>query len=221
MSRTRNFTAVLACLAALTVGAAGPARTDPFHFTVSLDTTGLPALSGDYAVYLALTDGGGIAANQIDFTSFGFGGGSPTGSPVNTGGSVGDLWGTVTLNDSSFLNEFSQTFSLGSEVVFDVDLADVSVDSPSPDTLLFCLLDDAGMPIATTDPNGFALFVLELSSSSLHVGDVQAFGYEAGGHLYNVRITQEQAGVPEPGPAAVLLSLGSVAAILTARRRAR
>lgn len=220
MSRTKHVAALLACLMALTVGAAGPARTDPFHFTVSLDTTGLPALSADYSVYLSLTDGGGMAANQIDVTSFAFGGGSPTGAPINTGGSAGDLGGTVTLSDSTFLNEFSQTFSLGSELVFDVDLADVNVDSPSPDALLFCLLDDTGMPIPTTDPNGFAMFVLELSSSSLKVGDIQAYGYEAGGRLYDVRIAQEPAGVPEPGAVALVLALGA-AAVLTQRRRVR
>ena len=68
-----------------------------------------------------------------------------------TGGASGDLGTSVTLTDSDFLNEFTQDFTPGSLLEYDVNLT-TNVDTGfTPDAFSFALFQN-GVEIPTTDP---------------------------------------------------------------------
>lgn len=113
-------------------------------FTVSLDTSALignPA--GPFALDFQLTDGSGSGDgnNTAVVSSFNFHGG-------NWGGPA-----SVSLTDSSFFTEFSQTFTAGAALSFNVSLTTAVDAGPTPDRFTFALLDKNGSEIPTL---GFA-----------------------------------------------------------------
>lgn len=122
-------------------------------FQVTVDTTpliGHPA--APFAVNFQLIDGN-AASNTATISGFAFGGGSPSGVPILTGGASGDLSSVVTLMDSAFLNDFVQDFNPGTVLSFIVHLT-TNVAGLIPDSFSFALLDGNGFEIPTTSPIG-------------------------------------------------------------------
>ncbi len=109
-----------------------------------------------FSLDFQLTDGSGLdpadGNNTAVLSNFMFGaGGSASGSPVLTGGVQGNLSGQITLQDSSFLNDFNQFFIPGAFLSFDLTLTN-NLDpnlNASPDQFSFAVLDSGGSELPT------------------------------------------------------------------------
>ena len=134
-------------------------------FDVTFNTTALSP--GTYTLQLQLIDGRSIgdANNTVFISQFSLGRGGALGevSAANAGGVSGDLATGVTLTDSAFLNLFGQSFSPGDALRFRVETTmnpDPGIPDPgSPDAFAIAILDSAGTPLPTTDPNGGVAFL--------------------------------------------------------------
>ena len=182
-------------------------------YHVSLDTAPLiGAADGPFAVDFQLIDGESIgdANNTAVFSQFQFDSGSPTGSPSLLGGATGDLSSTVTLNDSSFLSEFSQSFLPGANFGFNVLLTTNADASGLNDVLAFRILDGSGTALPTFGPSD------ELLSVDLGTAMVQAFGTRDN-RLQPPLVTT----APEPGSLAMLIALIAGGSASLFRKRIR
>lgn len=174
---TTVFAAALCAAAAL----ASPALRAQAAFDIHLDTSALIANpAGPFYLDFQLNDGsgGGNNDNIAILSSFNFnGGGTLTG--VNTfGGAAGNLSSTVTLNDSSFINEFFQPFTPGTSLDFHLVLS-TNVDSPTPDLFVFSILDQNTYSLPTTAASdAFAEITIDglTPSAIVYAGDVAGGG---------------------------------------------
>jgi hypothetical protein len=108
---------------------------------------------GPFYIDFQLNDGRGIgdANNMVAIGNFQFDGGNPMGNPLPPiGGAMGDLSSSVTITDSSFLNEFTQQFNPGSIFSFRVDLTTNVDTGQTPDAFSFAILDSTLGPLPTT-----------------------------------------------------------------------
>ncbi|HEY9155983.1 MAG TPA: NF038129 family PEP-CTERM protein [Opitutaceae bacterium] len=139
-----STTALRAFTATAALALASVASAD-IQFRVQLDTSSLISNpSGPFSLDFQLNDGSGWgdANNWATISNLTFGGGSPTGSASTMGGAWGDLGSSVALVDSDpLLNDFTQGFTPGSWLSFDVHLS-TNVDSGgTPDEFSFAILD--------------------------------------------------------------------------------
>jgi hypothetical protein len=175
----------------------------PLSFQVLVNTAPLVGQSdGPFSLDFQLNDGSGVsdgnnAATISNFLFNGTGAGA-TGSPTVSGGATGSLSSTVSLTDSSFLNEFFQGFDPGNSLTFLVTLTGNVDPGPTPDAFSFAILDRNLLNIATNG-QGDSLLLVNVNSAALTLTDVQAFGST---HPAGVTATA----VPEPGS---LLLLGT------------
>ena len=141
--------------------AAGTARADTITYNVTINTASLAP--GNYTLAFALTDGSGTndGNNTVTLSNFAFG-----------GGSASNLSSGVTLNDSSFFPYFSQAFTAGNTLSFQLkDLFSLDTPTPSgfvPDGFAFYILDSYGNPIwYNGDPDLYAgLFTIQFDSNN-------------------------------------------------------
>lgn len=121
-------------------------------YNVSLDTSPLIGnAAGPFSLDFQFTDGSGTndGNNTVTLSNFDFGAGGGTGSPATSGSVSGDLTSGITLIDSQFFNEFTQTFTPGAALDFTVDLT-TNVDAGGvPDEFTFAILDNTGAEIPT------------------------------------------------------------------------
>lgn len=145
-------------------------------YTVSLNTNALIGnANAPFALDFQLISGditsGVINAATLAGFSFGSGGSAGTGSPfANSGNANGSLVSTVTLNTSgaSFFNEFSQFFTPGNTLSFQLDLTNNSQPGGTPDEFTFQLIDNTSSEISTADPSGSdSLIVIDLTGTTL------------------------------------------------------
>ena len=130
-------------------------------YHVSLNTSSLighPA--GPFSIAFQLTDGGdpADANNTVVLRNFRFVGGGASGSPMLSGSASGDLLSTITLADSTFLNTFTQEFTPGAELRFDVSLTTNLDGGETPDHFSFSILDRTGTAIPTLGGENFYVF---------------------------------------------------------------
>ncbi len=184
-------------------------------FDVSVDTSLLIGrIDGSFAIDFVLINGSGTAPGVVTIDNFDFGGGMPTGSPSTLGGAGGDLSSSVTLRDTSFLNNFSQGFSPGTLLRFTVT-STTDVDAPIPDRFTFSILDGTGLPIATTDPTGAdALLAFDLTGDRPTIETFGARGFNLGPPTVTIQA------VPEPS-SLVLFCIGLPCVLVYARRLPR
>jgi hypothetical protein len=116
--------------------------------------------AGPFTLALQLTDGSGSgdANSTVTLRNFTFGGGGASGSPTLTGNASGDVLSTVTLMDGTFLNTFTQPFTPGAELRFDVTLITGLDGGETPDHFSFSILDRTGAAIPTQGGEGFNVF---------------------------------------------------------------
>jgi hypothetical protein len=119
---------------------------------VSLDTSSLIGhAAGPFSIAFQLTDGNGYgdANNTATITNFMFGGGKPSGSATVLGGAGGSLGSSVILDDSQFLNFFTQSFVPGTYLAFRIVVTTNMDTGGIPDGLSFSILDSTGTEIPT------------------------------------------------------------------------
>ena len=121
-------------------------------YDVSLDTSPLiGSAAGPFSIDFQMIDGSGLSDgnNTVGVSSLDFGaGGSASGTPTLIGGATGDLFSAVSMTDSSFFNEFTQGFTPGSVLNFEISFS-ANVDSGAPDTFSFAIEDSTGTPLPT------------------------------------------------------------------------
>jgi hypothetical protein len=166
MHLRRGFRIAVAvgCLAAL-LQAASNAETATLQ--VRINTTSLiNHVAGPFSLAFVLTDGSGIQDGKSTATisNLNFGSGGPLGSSVSFGGATGDLRTSVTITNTSVLNVFSESFSPGKEVSFDLLLSGGRpVIDAFPSRLAIFILDRSGTPLPTLAPVGNYLLGVDLT----------------------------------------------------------
>jgi hypothetical protein len=189
---------------------AGAVRADDI-FTVTVNTTSLMGnSSAPFSVDFQLTDGTGTGDgnNTATMSSFNFGGGSQSGTAITTGGATGSLSSTVSLIDTSFFNNFQQTFTAGTALTFMVDLT-TNVDAGgTPDAFTFSILDNGGNNVPTSDTVGGSLLTVNIDSATPNNSAFTGTGNYVG---LDARVASVQ--TPEPGTL-LLSSLGFAALAL-------
>lgn len=165
---SRRLTMLLA--AALLSGTASGAGV----YNVSVDTTFLIGnLSGPFTMAFQLTDGSGVGDgnNTVTIDNFDFGSGGPDGSPNYVGGASGDTATSIILTDTEFFNEFTQGFTPGNVLSFNVTLTLNPNSNDTPDQFSFAILDGslAGDTLlaADLDPTNFS--IVGFSSDALSI----------------------------------------------------
>jgi len=199
---------------ALLVALSATARAD-LSFLVTLDTTSLQS-KGPFEIDFTLTNGGSPNVDQVMISNISLGTDGSAGSPiVLKGGASGDLNSGVTLTDPVLLNDFTQTFTPGSKLMFTVNLT-TAANTPTPDNFSFSILDNTGTPLRTSDPSGAdTLLNLDITGPS---PTINMYGSTTAG-LSAPTVTLIN-GVPEPA-SLVLLGLAAATAYTRGRRRPR
>jgi hypothetical protein len=170
----------------------GPTMRAAVVFTVDTDTSALGGNPlGPFSLDFQFTDGSGIGDGNNQVLVNGFSGVSFTGSPVLLAGATAS-GGTITLKDTGFLNEFTQEFTPGSALHFQVSLTTAVDAGGTPDQFSFAILDKYGNEIPTLGGLGGALITVDLNSNI----QPQAFGADPSGGVSIPRPTV--AVVPEP-----------------------
>jgi hypothetical protein len=130
----------------------GAARADIISL-FTLDTTPLAAdPAAPFSLDFQLNDGSGTGDgdNTAVLSGFRFGsGGGPAGSASLVGGASGDPGSSVTLTDTGFLNEFTQSFTPGATLQFLLNLSTNVDNGGFPDQFTFAILDSSGAQLPT------------------------------------------------------------------------
>ena len=191
-------------------------------YTFSMNTAPLVG-NGPFTLDLQFLDGSGLPTdlnnNTVALTNFAFGaGGSPSGGGTATGGASGSLAAGVTLKDTTFFNEYFESFTPGPLLSFTIDSTNALDPSGTPDLLTLAILDSMGNELPTTGPAS------EFMDFSLGGGATPAVATFSSPQLSLAAPTVEPAGpaaVPEPasewGLLTVLLGLGLAARLRTRR----
>jgi hypothetical protein len=178
------------------------------------------AAAGPFSLDFQLNGGNGNTATLSGFT-FGAGG-AASGTPTLTGGATGDLSSSVTLTETGFLNEFTQTFTPGSQLTFQLDLTTKTSSMGFPDEFAFAILDHTGADLPTTGPFDVFTDVLITPSPTVSTyGSDPSRAPAGGGGPLNIGppiTATPSSAVPEPA-ALGLLAAGLGAVSLLRRRR--
>jgi PEP-CTERM motif len=214
----KTLLATIVAVGSLLSGAAS-ATAAPLIFQVTVNTAPLVgSASGPFALDFQLIDGSGLSNgnNTATISNFSFtgAGAGATGSATLAGGASGSLASTVSLTDSSFLNELFQGFTAGSSLSFRVTLTTNVEAGPTPDAFSFAVLDRNLLNIPTNGL-GDALLVVDIRSATLGLSDVRTFGSTSPA---GVSVTVSAAAVPEP---VTLLLLGTGVIAVGVRRMRR
>jgi hypothetical protein len=198
-------------------------------YRVSMDTSALigqPNPPGPFYLDFQFTDGSGTSDgnNTARIGNFHFdSGGALVGSPTTAGGVSGDLSGTLTLTDSSFFTEYTQQFTPGDPMHFDMFVT-LNPDSGAPDELSFALLetDTSGnlVEIPTTAANN-AFLTVDLTTPG---PSIQTAGTPLGFNLTinPPTVTAPSGSTPEPDTLVLLAGMGvSAVGLLLHRRQVR
>ncbi len=166
-------------------------------YNFSMNTTPLVG-NGPFALDLQFLDGSGTgdANNTVTLTSFAFGGGGPSGGGTATGGASGSFALGVTLQDTSFFNEYFENFTPGTLLSFTIDTTNVPDSGGTPDLFTIALLDSSGNELPTTGP---ASEFVDLSLAGGANPQVSTFS-SAPGSAFSLAAPTVQSGSPAPVP---------------------
>jgi hypothetical protein len=181
-------------------------------FHVDLNTSALSG--GNFLLDFQLNDGDGVQNNTVTLNNFQFGGGAASGNPSLFGGASGSLGAGVSIDDSSFLNEFTEAFTAGNTLGFDVNLTtQIAPVANTPDLFSFAILDSQSNEIPTTGP-GDSFVSVDIDSSTPQIVSSPAITLSIPAPAATVTA------VPEPGCIGYL-GAGLLAAIGLYSRRLR
>jgi hypothetical protein len=242
LTRSISHLKMLSLLCAGALVATATAHAQTYQVTIQTSALNAAALSGDapFGVEFQLNSGGSTASNNVTISNFNLGGGTAiapayyTNTQGGAGTAAGDLSSQVTMSDSSAtpFNLFSQNFTPGSTLSFDVTLSDHAAGQ-TPDGFIIAIdelnTNGAGFEIPTTQGggnDGVALAEFDLRSTGIQVstfagannsdpiGDGSGTG---GGDFSGVTINV----VATPEPSAWALGLGACFVFVGLRRAMR
>src|SRR2546426_1294606 len=165
----RSYLLGWAIAVALVPGATTVAHAATTATSISVDTGPLIDHSaGPFTLLFAMTDGSGIgdANNTVTIGDIDLGGGAALAPPTVVGGASGDAMTVIVINDTAFLNFFTQSFRPGTTLRFTITATNAEEAGGIPDRITFAILDRFGTPIATRAPGGDFLVGFDLSASS-------------------------------------------------------
>jgi hypothetical protein len=91
----------------------------------------------------------GTDGNTATLSGFSFGpSGAAVGSPTLIGGASGNLSSSIKLTESGFLNDFTQQFTPGLMLAFELDIT-TKTKAGFPDEFTFAILDSTGSELPT------------------------------------------------------------------------
>jgi hypothetical protein len=166
-----------------------PASSATTLYSVSLDTSNLvDNATGPFTLDFSLRDGSGNANNTVHLIDFNF------------------LEGSFTLTDASSPNEVKIQFRNLNRLSFRIDTTN-NLDSPTPDSLIFRILDRNSNPIPTTDLTMSDTFLtLALNSAT---GAVLGYGTDSNRTTIAISAPTVRLlspiNVPEPSPLLLLV----------------
>jgi len=142
--RINRMLQVIALAGAAVTLTAATAKADGDSFNVTVNTS---ALSGTQTIVFGITDGDGVADNNLALSGFAFGGGSAEGLANYIGtGISGDLSSPIDLDDSGFSALFYQQFDPGSLLSFSLDTTNIYAEIDLQMKAKAMALCDAGDP---------------------------------------------------------------------------
>ncbi len=179
-------------------------------YTFSMNTAPLVG-NGPFALDFQFLDGSGTndGNNTVKLTNLAFGtGGSPSGGGTATGGAAGTLTSGVTLNDTSFFNEYYENFTPGALLSFTIDTTNVLDPGGTPDLFTVAILDGGLNELPTTGP---ASEFLDISLGGGASPQVFTYG-SAAGSAYSlaaptVQVVTAPPALPEPSNSWALLAV--------------
>lgn len=176
---SRSLLALSASLILWTAPVTQAQTTAPTLFHVTIDTSQLvnhPA--GAFALQCTLVDGSGNGDGNstVMLTNFNFGtNGFYNGDPDEDGGTTGDMSTNVTLTDTSAQNDFTEPFTVGNTLTFDV-YTTLSLDTNGvPDDFEIAIVDSEEQRLPTVDTNE-ADALIRLSTTNGVTVNVEAYG---------------------------------------------
>jgi hypothetical protein len=148
---------------------ANAALADPIY-VVTMNTTGASGTTGSLDFQF---DPGPLVTQAATVEITFFTGGSFVGLPQTLGDVTGELPAPITINNTSQLNDYFQSFTFGNSLSFVVSFSGPAVDSPngqstSTSEFAFSTFSDQNgtIPVLTSDPNGIsATAVVNLNGS--------------------------------------------------------
>jgi hypothetical protein len=209
MNRVMRFVKFVT-LTSVLLAAAASARADSFD--VSLNTA---SLSSAQILAFGLTDGDGVADNNVTLSGFAFGGGSAVGSPdyQGTTGVSGDLGSMINMNDSGFSALFTQQFDAGSSISFLLNITN-NFAGGTPDAFAMYVCDTS-LNCYSDDINTQAMLVLNLTGATLSPSSFILNAASAQGLPAPV-VTVASGTSTVPEPSSLILFLGGIVALFAA-----
>lgn len=159
--RMFQIIALVSFAAALT---AVSARADGGTVTVTVNTS---SLSGTQTIIFGITDGDGVADNNVALSAFNFGGGNAEGSATLSGSGIsGDLSSVIAMDDSGFSAVFEQQFNVGSSLSFVLDTTN-NFAGGTPDAFAMFLCDSTVSICYSDDAVSGAMLILNLTGGTV------------------------------------------------------
>lgn len=224
-----RFIAPSILLTAWIVLASQTGRADTITYSVNLDTSPLIGnLAGPFSLNFQFIDGSGVGDgnNTVSLSAFQFGaGGGAAGAPTLEGGASGSLASGVTLTDSDFFNAFTQRFTPGTLLSFNLSLTTNMDAGGAPDQFSFAILDCGGTELPSAGPAREVLSIDIASTPIVRTYSTSSVSSAQCGGVSIVLAAPQVQGQPTPSssvpePATFLpLATGLLGAALGYRRR--
>jgi len=207
--RINRMLQVIALAGAAVTLTAATAKADGDSFNVTVNTS---ALSGTQTIVFGITDGDGVADNNLALSGFAFGGGSTEGLANYIGtGISGDLSSEIDLDDSGFSALFYQQFDPGSLLSFSLDTTN-NFAGGTPDAFAMYICDATLSTCYSDDTSSGAMLVLNLTGGTLTPSSFILNGASDQGLAAPV-VTAATTAAPEP-TSFLLLAVGIAALLL-------
>jgi hypothetical protein len=163
MRVNRMFQIIALATFALVLSAVA-ARADGGTVTVTLNTS---SLSGTQTIVFGITDGDGVADNNVALSDFNYGGGSAEGSATYLGSGIsGDLSSVIAMDDSGFSALFEQQINVGSSLSFALATTN-NFAGGTPDAFAMFLCDSTVSTCYSDDAVSGAMLILNLTGGTV------------------------------------------------------
>jgi hypothetical protein len=190
---------------------AATARADGVSVNVTVNSS---TLSGTQTIVFGITDGDGVADNNLALSGFAFGGGSAEGSASYIGSGIsGDLSSTIDMDDSGFSALFTQQFDAGAALSFTLTTTD-NFAGGTPDAFAMYICDATLSTCYSDDTGTGAMLVLNLAGGTLTPSGFILNGASEQGLAAPVVTAATTTTVPEP-TSLLLLPIGLAALLLS------